>query len=170
MKNYRSHVDRQRRHRLVLVGGVHHGRRWRQHRRLSHGDGRWAWRDCTLLLQVNRRCVEASGGCPCASRFGRCGQVTLNCSSTRRFIVASQKRSSKLPRSGGPPAIIHLPRGRPGGAIGLPRGVSSAGGLPELAGSRLPLPSNTSSAATQAGRGNLFITGGSKCASTKALF
>ena len=107
-----------------------HGRRWRQHRRLPHGGGRWAWRDCTLLLQVSRRCVEASGGCPCASRFGRCGQVTLNCSSTRRFIVASQKRSSKLPRSGGPPAIIHLPRGRPGGAMGLPRGVSSAGGQP----------------------------------------
>ena len=80
------------------------------------------------MCQVNRHCVEASGGCPCASRFGRCGQVTRNCSSTCRFIVASQKRSSKLPRSGGPPAIIHLPRGRPGGAIGLPRGVSSAGG------------------------------------------
>ena len=41
-------------------------------------------------------------------------------SSTRRFIVASQRRSRKLPRSGGPPAIIHLPRGRPGGAIGIP--------------------------------------------------
>ena len=32
------------------------------------------------------------------------------------------------------PAIIHLPRGRPGGAIGLPRGVSSAGGLPAICG------------------------------------
>ena len=82
------------------------------------------------MSQISRRCIEATGGCPCASRFGRCGQVTHNCSSTRRFIVASQRRSRKLPRSGGPPAIVHLPRGRPGGAIGLPRGVSSAGGLP----------------------------------------
>ena len=48
--------------------------------------------------------------------------------------------------------------------------LSSAGGLPEFAGSRLPLPADTLSAATRAGRGNLFITGGSKCASTKALF
>ena len=41
-------------------------------------------------------------------------------SSTRRFIVAPQRRGSTLPRPGGPPAIIHLPRGRPGGAIGIP--------------------------------------------------
>ena len=73
-----------------------------------------------MLCQVSCHCVEASGGCPCASRLSRRGQGTLNCSSTRRFIVASQRRSRKLSRSGGPPAIIHLPRGRPGGAIGIP--------------------------------------------------
>ena len=46
--------------------------------------------------------------------------VIATCSSTRRFIVAPQRRGSTLPRPGGPPAIIHLPRGRPGGAIGIP--------------------------------------------------
>ena len=90
-------------------------------------------------------------------------------SSTRRFIVAPQRRSSTLPRSGGAPG--HYPS-----AERQARGchwytyLYSAGGLPEFAGSRLPLSADTLSAATRAGRGNLFITGGSKCASTKALF
>ena len=50
----------------------------------------------------------------------------------RRVASLSRRRDAAV-RYGaleGPPAIIHLPRGRPGGAIGLPRGVSSAGGLP----------------------------------------
>ena len=108
VKNCRSHVDRQRRHRPVLVGGVHrcgtwpasasatasaasldaapgqhryrhrqepstrrmpwHGRRlsqrWRRHRRLPHGGGRWA-------LGVVRLHAVVSGQPPLRRGVGR---------------------------------------------------------------------------------------------------
>ena len=120
---------------------------------------------------LRRDVGRSSGVCLGASRVGRCGQVTLNCISTRRLVVTSQKRRSKLPRPGAGRGggIIHLLRGSPGAAMGSPRRVCSAGGLPERAGSRLPLPTDTSSAATQAGRGNLS-TGSSKCGSTNQRY
>ena len=64
---------------------------------------------------LRRDVGRSSGGCLGASRVGRCGQVTLNCISTRRLVVTSQKRRSKLPRPGGGgghyPSAERQPRG-----------------------------------------------------------